>query len=149
DGAKFFADPNNPATLLTSAPPTAFGFLGPTAPILIGDAVLGGPILQVPDGQTLSFVGGDVQIANSTLVAPSGRVQIGSFASAGEASIDGLNGDFAALGNIGVSTSTISAGDVNGFGGGNVILRGGQIDITASLIDVSGDFFSSSGGSVM
>ncbi len=59
DGIRFNADGLNDA-LLTSAPPAAFGFLGVNPPALIS---VNGSFLQVPEGQTLSLVGGDVQIA--------------------------------------------------------------------------------------
>ncbi len=65
DGVRFNAAPGPTDALLTSAPPAAFGFLGPRAPITVD-----GSILQVPEGQTLSLVGGDVQITGATLSAP-------------------------------------------------------------------------------
>jgi filamentous hemagglutinin family protein len=53
DGAKFYANLSQ-ESVLTSAPPAAFGFLsGNPAPI-----ALQGSSLQVPDGKTLSVVGG-------------------------------------------------------------------------------------------
>jgi len=137
DGAQFFADPAQ-SSVLTSAAPVAFGFLGPTGPVVIDSS-----FLQVPEGQTLSFVGGDVQISNATLMAPSGRIQIGSFASAGEASIDSLAGSFATLGQIDISGSSLSSADVDGdpaiVDGGTVLLRGGIVNITgfSSMIRVA------------
>lgn len=159
DGAQFFADTAQ-ASVLTSAAPTAFGFLGPTGSISMATDATGAPVsLSVPSGQTLSVVGGDVQLRGATLTAPSGRIQVGSFASAGEASIDGLNGVFSSLGHIQISSSTLSAADVDGVnGGGTVLLRGGDININNfSLIDTSGtetfdangNFLSTSGGSVV
>lgn len=151
DGAQFFADPAR-ASVLTSAPPVAFGFLGPTAPIVVD-----GAFLQVPQGQTLSLVGGDVQIINGAyLFAPSGRVQIGSLASAGEASVEGLTGAFSNLGRIDITGSTL---DVSAYDttqtplatpAGSIVIRGGQLfmdggtilsnnygDIDAGTIDLS------------
>ena len=139
DGAQFFADPAQ-ASVLTSAAPAAFGFLGPTGPIVVGDPTSTSVSLSVPSGKILSFVGGDVQISNAQLGAPSGKIQIGSFASAGETSVDGLNGVFSSLGNIQISSSTLTAADVDGLnGGGTVLLRGGDITINNfSFIDTSG-----------
>jgi filamentous hemagglutinin family protein len=151
DGAQFFADPNQ-ASVLTSASPVAFGFLGPTAPIVVD-----GSFLQVAPGQTLSLVGGDVQIGGTAyLFAPSGRIQIGSFTSAGEANVDGLNGAFSNLGRIDITGSTldVSAYDINqtplATPAGSVVIRGGQLfmdggtilsnnfgDIDAGTIDLS------------
>jgi filamentous hemagglutinin family protein len=145
-GVRFNANGANDP-LLTSAPPAAFGFLGtiPTASILIN-----GSTLQVPEGQTLSLVGGHVQITAdgstgtpAVLSAPSGQIQIGSFTSAGEATIAGLNGNFATLGSVDIAGSTITTTDVEGdpaiVNAGSVLIRGGQIGISGgSLIDVSG-----------
>ncbi|HKY07669.1 MAG TPA: filamentous hemagglutinin N-terminal domain-containing protein [Candidatus Binatia bacterium] len=146
DGVRFNAAGTNDA-LLTSAPPAAFGFLGanPTASISVN-----GSLLQVPEGQTLSLVGGNVQVTAdgstgtpAVLSAPSGQIQIGSFASAGEATIAGLNGNFATLGSVDISSSSIAATDVEGdpaiVNGGSVLIRGGQIGISGgSSIDISG-----------
>ena len=79
DGATFSARIGETSTL-TTAPPAAFGFLGPTpAPITVQ-----GSDLQVPPGQALSVVGGDIQISGGRLSAPSGQVQLASVASAGD-----------------------------------------------------------------
>lgn len=138
DGVRFNATPGPADALLTSAPPAAFGFLGPTvAPISIE-----GSFLQVPEGQTLSVVGGDIQITGATLTAPSGRVQIASVASAGEVTIPDLNVDsFANLGRIDILSSFINANDVSGIGGGTVVIRGGRLFADASQItaDTVGD----------
>jgi filamentous hemagglutinin family protein len=65
DGVQFSAVPTlGEEALLTSASPAAFGFSGPTvAPISVS---LEGGLLTVPEGKTLSFVGGDVSITGST-----------------------------------------------------------------------------------
>ena len=151
NGQQFAADASQALSSLQSAAPVAFGFLGPTSSIAINGDPSVPTALSVGSGQTLSFVGGDVQINGQTLAAPSGRVQIGSFASAGQASVDGLNGAFSALGNIQISGSTITTADLDGFnGGGTVVLRGGQIDINNfSLIDSSGNPAGTAGGTII
>jgi filamentous hemagglutinin family protein len=145
DGGSTFcvnACPNGGADVLSVAHPAAFGFLGPTGPISIQESAL-----AVPETATLSIVGGDVQIADSFLAAPGGRVQIGSFASEGEASVNGLEGPFASLGSIQASnvsatasgTATIDQnGSVVGFDGGAILMRGGTIDLSGVFVDVNG-----------
>src|SRR5439155_15906960 len=79
DNGRFDATtPSN--SVLTSAPPSAFGFLGPNpAPITIG-----GSTLQVPEGKTLSVIGGDIKIKGGALTAQGGQVNLASVALAGE-----------------------------------------------------------------
>jgi filamentous hemagglutinin family protein len=68
DGATFSANLSEKTTL-TVAPPSAFGFLGPNPAAI----AIRGSALQVPVGQALSVVGGEVQVAGGSLVAESGR----------------------------------------------------------------------------
>ncbi len=144
DGVRFNATSGAADALLTSAPPAAFGFLGPT-----GSIETRGSILGVDRGKTLSLVGGDVTIEGGALTAPGGHIQIGSFAGVGEATVDGLNGAFASLGRVEISggASISAAGDVRSEGdppvvtvvdGGTVLIRGGQVDIVGASLDASG-----------
>lgn len=145
------ACPNGQPSVLSVAAPTAFGFLGPSQgsiSIQLQDPVTLQPgTLQVPERATLSVVGGGVQIDSAILSAPGGRVQIGSFASAGEATVNGLEGGFAALGPIQVSNSSIlttgtagfdGLGNFVGVDGGSVLIRGGEVNLSAVGIDASG-----------
>ena len=126
DGARFSAHLSD-TSVLSVAPPEAFGFLGPApAPIRIR-----GSILAIPEGQTLSVLGGDVQIVGGTLTAPNGRITIASVASPGEVRLTGTGievGSFAQLGDIYLkdhrSDATI---DTSGPGGGTVLIRGSRL----------------------
>src|SRR4029434_9449198 len=81
DGAKFYANLSQ-NSVLTIARRESLGFLGPTPPARL---IVQGSSLQVPNGQTLSLVGGDVMIQTpSSLNAPNGRIQIVALGSAGE-----------------------------------------------------------------
>src|SRR4029453_9494532 len=142
-GKSFFcggACPNGQPSVLSVAAPAAFGFLGPST----GSISIQQSTLQVPNQATLSVVGGGVTIADSTLQAFGGRVQIGSFASAGEAAVNGLDGAFATLGPIQISNSSISTAATDGLGnflgvdGGSVLIRGGEVNLSAVGIDASG-----------
>jgi len=83
DGATFSAHPAVP-TVLSVAPPAAFGFLGPT-PAAVS---IQGSALHVPPGQTLSVIGGDVEIVGGVLVAAGGRINLASVATAGEVGVN-------------------------------------------------------------
>jgi len=137
------ACPNGQPSVLSVAAPAAFGFLGPPT----GSISIQQSTLQVPDQATLSVVGGGVQIADSTLQAFGGRVQVGSFASAGEAAVNGLDGAFATLGPINLSNSSITTtgtaafdglGNFVGVNGGSVLIRGGEVNLSAAFIDANG-----------
>jgi len=155
DGSTFSADLAQKSTL-TVAPPSAFGFLGNNpAPIAVQ-----GSVLQVLAGETLSLVGGDIQIADGVLRAPGGHVHIASVASRGEVVAHGLRlapdlevTSFAKLGTVHVSQSPAARQggnrtaniDVSGQGGGTVVIRGGQLMVDRAV--VAADTFGETNGS--
>jgi filamentous hemagglutinin family protein len=133
DGGVFFADPGG-TSVLTAAPPAAFGFLN--APAAGIDVTTPG-VLQVAPGETLSLVGGDVTLgapdgsAPAYVLAPGGNVNLVSVASDGEASIEtdgsiSANG-FSGLGNIQLQGNSIVDGK-------NVYVRAGQFVIDNGVI---------------
>ncbi|HJR68552.1 MAG TPA: filamentous hemagglutinin N-terminal domain-containing protein, partial [Gammaproteobacteria bacterium] len=107
DGGLFAAtDPG--ASMLTVATPAAFGFRDANvAPIEAGAATLG-----VREGERLSLVGGDLVLTGTTLLAPSGVIDLGSVAGAG------------------TMRPTLEVGSVADFGA--VTLRGANVDTTAA-----------------
>jgi filamentous hemagglutinin family protein len=137
DGGRFEAThPEN--SVLTTAPPEAFGFLGEKQPAGI---TVQGSLLKVRAGETLSVVGGDIQIADGSLYAPGGRIDIVSVASPGEVlpHAPDLGVDsFERLGRIEVSHSSserprriegdvIGNVDASGEGRGRIFIRGGEL----------------------
>jgi filamentous hemagglutinin family protein len=131
-GAKFFADPDRPLRL-TAAPPAAFGFLGPN----VAGISIDGSILTVPQGKTLSVVGGDIQMVGGRLEARSGRIHIAGVASAGEVPLSGdFNvGSFARMGQINLSNGAfIEVSGTSGNPGGTVLIRGGRLIANNSRI---------------
>jgi filamentous hemagglutinin family protein len=78
NNGKFFAS-HPDKSLLTVAPPQAFGFLDNPATITIQDSRL-----FVPPEQTLSIIGGDIYIDDATLAAESGRINLAAVATEGE-----------------------------------------------------------------
>jgi filamentous hemagglutinin family protein len=118
-------------SLLTVAPPQAFGFLDNPAPITLQDS-----LLNVHEDKTLSVLGGDLQINNSALYAPDGQVNLVSVASAGEV-IPSFSNTADKLGTITLSQSPdiplkkmdeteIANIDTSGINGGQIFIQGGQ-----------------------
>jgi filamentous hemagglutinin family protein len=152
DGGIFYADPGGNSTL-TVASPASFGFLdGNPAGITIQ-----GSALEVPEGKTLSVVGGDVEImgdsnfASASLTALRGQINIASTASPGEVipNAPGETPDIQAeslekLGEIVLTQGAlINAG---GDSGGTIVIRGGRlmIDNAFVLAHTTGDVDGSS-----
>jgi filamentous hemagglutinin family protein len=141
DGATFSAHLGEKSTL-TIASPVAFGFLGSMpAPITIQSSAL-----EVSEGRALSVIGGDVQIVEGTLTAPSGRIQLVSVASPGEVHFSSLESapnlqvdSFTRLGRLELSQGTLI--DASGLGepgsggpGGTVLIRSGRLLVDRSTI---------------
>src|SRR5215813_5279397 len=138
DGGTFQANLQN-ASALTVAPPAAFGFLNPSPAAISFDRT----VLAVPQGKTLSVIGGDVQLVGSTLRSQNGLVQIASVASAGEVvpsaagqALDLDTGTFARLGQIqlsegaNVTTSSVA-------GAGTVLIRGGRLMVDNAFLNAN------------
>lgn len=129
------ADPS--ASILTSAPPEAFGFLrAQPAPILVSGAAL-----RVPEEKAIQFACGDLAITGGILQAPAGRVAILAGASPGEAQIsglgeaDGTDDSFTEFGDLAITEDSIV--DVDGEGGGTLRIHAGHIDIDASALSAN------------
>lgn len=157
DGGRFDArDPAN--SVLSTAPPSAFGFLGRgTASISVG-----GANLSVPRGQALSLVGGSVAITdNSGVEALEGHLSIMSVASTGELPLPHLGNQ--ASGTVEYGDITVRDGsilDASGDNAGRIAIRGerfvmqgessivadtygtrsGDIRIDASDVSIEGSF---------
>ena len=156
NGDVFYADPAK-SSVLSVAAPEAFGFLS-TSPAAIS---LDRSVLTVPDGQTLSIVGGDINVQNDptaltyydytnyvpgptyyTLSAPGGTIKLVSVASPGDVNVDTVDiGSFTKLGNISfTSGANLNVSSSDGTTpAGSVIIRGGQILFSGSNIDASGN----------
>jgi filamentous hemagglutinin family protein len=139
----FHADPAK-ASALTSAPPSAFGFLTSNPAAIdvqtgVFNEAFTNPFakrLEVPVGKTLSLVGGPVNVGappgqpNAGFVfAPGGVVNIASVASPGEATFaNGINVDaFAKLGEIRITGGAV-------VDGREINIRGGRLEITDAML---------------
>jgi filamentous hemagglutinin family protein len=151
DGGKFFANPSQ-GSILSVAPVAAFGFLSENpSPISIQRSDL-----RVPDGKTLSVIGGDIQFVGDpvsvpvrgALIAPMGRINIASVASPGEAIPNNSTAtpdlhveSFSRLGTISTSNEALISVIVppNFAAAGTIIIRGGQLSFRDSFIDALGN----------
>ncbi len=130
-------------SVLTVDPPSAFGFLDDTA----ASITVEGSYLKVPEGETLSLVGGDITLNDGTLHAPGGEIDLVSVASAGEVTL-GASGpgmdSFERLGNINITRSyaeyvkiddtEIGDVDVSGERGGVIYVRGGNFYVDGGKV---------------
>jgi filamentous hemagglutinin family protein len=147
DGTRFNSVPSSADNLLTTASPVAFGFLTSNpAPIDVRTGVFDSGaalanryknVLQVPVGQTISFVGGTVNVGaagsppQGFVWAPGGRVNLISVASPGEASFNNdrsINvGGFAQLGDINIKGNSF-------IDAKNVFIRSGRLTIEDATV---------------
>jgi filamentous hemagglutinin family protein len=151
DNGRF--DASQPAqSVLTVAPPAAFGFL-PESP---GKIASEKSFLTVPPGQKLSWIGGDLTILNSRLTVGKevktadgkagwspggGGINLVSVAAKGEVPVvseELPEGEFSRFGHISITDDTVGEAnwsriianvDASGTGGGRVYIRGGQITL--------------------
>lgn len=147
----FHADLEKQSTL-TTAPPTAFGFLEPQR----GSISVEGSTLDVSEGSTLSLIGGDVDIKGAgefqikrTLNAPSGEVRLVGVGSprpeggevrpvTGGAGVEmegfPTQGDVTLSQGAFVSASPEYSSTEDIAGGGSVFIRGGKFTVNSAYI---------------
>jgi filamentous hemagglutinin family protein len=162
NGGRF--DARNPGdSLLTVAPIESFGFLnGPIAPISVqGHGEVSQYLetgLSVPEGQTLSLIGGKIDIRAGTffktvtiddegngsteitrlpiLAAPSGRINLASVASQGEVKLGENFVDVGSISNLAdIHLTEKSPIATSGEGGGSIFIRSGQFFADDSAIE--------------
>ena len=139
--------------MLTSSPPSAFGFLGAdAAPIeFVGNEIL------VADGESFAAVGGDITVDGAEIKVPGGHVHLTSVASAdpsvsaGEVQLDVTDPEavpdvsgFTELGDILIKGTggfdedgdfnSDTFVDVSGTSSGRVVLRGETLEMSGSGI---------------
>jgi filamentous hemagglutinin family protein len=147
DGGR--VDARNPAaSVLTSAPPAAFGFLGPAAGGGGGGVTVDRGKLAVGDGRGLAIVGGAVTLAGASLVAQAGRIDLLASAAPGEWAVDATAvagspagaaapaiGTFAGpLGRLEVTNAVVSA---DGPQGGRVVVRAQDVMFDRSALSAA------------
>jgi filamentous hemagglutinin family protein len=128
-GETFDAYLDGAVPVLSFAEPMAFGFLdhGPSSPGSLRFAA--GSELAIPHGERLSAIGGDIH-SQGHLLAPGGSIGLVSVASGGEVAVDALHtaqDSFSQLGALTLSAGSVV--DTSGVGGGEVVLRGGRLEL--------------------
>jgi filamentous hemagglutinin family protein len=131
-------------TILSVAPPQAFGFLSDTpAPIVLDGVGLesdDGTFLG-PDGQTLSLVGGDITIrGESNVQSRGGFINLASVASPGEAILEehGITtSGFERLGRVAILEQS-NLGEI-GFEGTGLAVRAGHFEMSDASIGARTD----------
>jgi filamentous hemagglutinin family protein len=116
---------------------------------------LGGPVgLQVPTGQTLALMGGDVAIEEGNLTAAGGRIELGSVAGVGEVSLSQIGNRWLfgydkidAFGNIRLEGEAVV--DASGEGGGDVQIQGAQLEMTQGSVIYANTRGSGDGGEIL
>jgi len=146
----YFTVAEQDSSVLTAAPPIAFGFLDhPIGKITVDGSLLAIPTLEASDrdwrvgqpvpAKTLSLVGGDIEINNGILSA-SGKISLVSVAASGEIPVDSqsLTESFPTqLGKITITNSltepetnlALNIGNLTttNAGGGKIFIQAGQL----------------------
>jgi filamentous hemagglutinin family protein len=135
DGARFVASLDADDSGLSTAPVSAFGFLGGNP----GSLAVQNSTIKVLDGKTISLVGGDLKLDGGSAKAPQGQINVASVQSAGEVPVDpgSLNAAqfssaFPKQGQI--SLQNMAQLDASGEGGGRIVIRGGRLTVDQSAI---------------
>ncbi len=146
DGGIFHADPTKTSTL-TSAAPSAFGFLNPNpAKIEMNGPWMGEPYTPapVPPGKTFALVGGDIEIragafGNAAIIAPGANVVLASVASAGDVGLTEGGGvdvqsldRFPTLGRVQMSGGSFI--DVGRYEPGSIQIRAGELTLAPAAL---------------
>jgi filamentous hemagglutinin family protein len=137
DGARFVAMVGADDSALSSAPVSAFGFLGNNGSIAVQQSTLTGAA-----GQTISIVGGDVSIDAGKIQSPAGQANVVSVQSAGEVPVDPatlsvaeFNAAFPQQGQINLQNGAQL--DASGDGGGRIVIRGGRLMVDSAFIQAN------------
>lgn len=164
DGTSFSATNPQTTPLLTISIPTSLQF-GANPGQIVNQSVATSAVedsgqgnqnpvgLEVPAGQTLALVGGDVAIPGGILTAAGGRIELGSVGGNSSVSLTVLDQGFI-LGYAGVQNFQdiqLSQGatvDASGEGGGNIQVQGGRVVLTEDSGILSQTFGSQDGGTV-
>jgi filamentous hemagglutinin family protein len=136
---RFYADLNQNTTL-SVASPSAFGFLDNN----VGNISIDSSNINVGLGNTLSMIGGDINIINQANVSThDGQINLASTQSAGEFTVALGQTDTEQFNNLGsiriTDNSTVNS---SGSEGGRVVIRGGELVVDSSTVSADIEIYS-------
>ncbi len=135
DGGRFDATAHPLASTLTSAPPSAFGFMDDNpGPISIESKI------EVKDGKTISVTGGNIEIKGGVLKSSSGEIVLKGVASAGESFIkEHEKDDFDKKADISLKNESVVY--TSGDKGGSIYIKGNSfvMERSAAIAETFGD----------
>jgi filamentous hemagglutinin family protein len=138
DGARFVAALDADDSGLSTAPVSAFGFLGNSP----GTISIQQSTLAVQDGKSISLIGGDIVMDGGSVQAPGGQINLASVQSPGEVPVDPatpsvteFTATFPQQGQITLQNSAQL--DASGEGGGRIVIRGGRLLVDNSKIEAN------------
>ena len=114
-------------SLLTTAAPAAFGFLGKPAAITVNNA-----LFSMPAGSRVIVAGGDFTGNAASILAPSGHISISSSAAAGDVAIGPESAPASpATGNVSLTNTALIA---DGNADSRIDIHAGNLTMQASLL---------------
>jgi len=159
DGTAFSAATGQTTALLTVSVPIGLQFASSAGRIINQSQARQGNAtnsfglaagLQVPTGNTLALVGGDVALEGGNLTAAQGRIELGSVAGSGLVSLNSNQKGWAlgyeSIENFGeIHFSQRAIVDVSDEGGGDTQIQGGRVSLTDESF-ISADTLGSQNG---
>jgi len=129
-----FGSPGTADATLSTAAPTAFGFLSASP----AGVSVNGATLAVPAGQAFTIASGNLAISGGRIEAGGGEINVVSAGSAGNAVLTGSAAnpiDASAIETLGPVTITGGGGLIaDGPGGGRIVIRAGQLQLDSANI---------------
>ena len=107
--------------------------------------------LQVPSGETLALIGGDISLQGGNLTAEGGRIELGSVLESVMVELiptsDGFTTGYDSVNKFGdINLSQTASVEVSGEGGGNIQLQGRQISVLDESVIIASTLGGRDGG---
>jgi filamentous hemagglutinin family protein len=136
NGEVFSSDATQPLpSQLLNVNANALFFNQVAAQAIVNQSTANGTGLQVPAGQSLLLVGGDVRLAGGQIVSPGSRVELGAVAGQGSVGLSGMVGDWQLsfpdhVARADVSLSNSAGVNVRAGGSGSITITAGNLTLS-------------------